>query len=102
LYINETEQENIVCRCEHVSADTIRDLIRSGVRDINQIKAVTKATMGACGGKTCLSLIKKIFREEGIPINEVTDPTQRPVFVEIPIETLANNRQEGLKNDTEQ
>jgi bacterioferritin-associated ferredoxin len=90
-----TQQENIVCRCEHVSADTIRDLVRSGVRDINQIKAVTKATMGACGGKTCLSLIKKIFREEGVPIDEITEPTQRPVFVEISLDTLAKNHQEG-------
>lgn len=93
-YHQQTEQENIVCRCEHVSADTIRDLVQSGVRDINQIKAATKATMGACGGKTCLSLIKKIFREEGVSTDEITEPTQRPVFVEISLETLANNRQE--------
>ena len=98
-YINQTDQENIICRCEHISADTIRDLIRSGVKDINQIKAITKATMGACGGKTCLSLIKKIFREEGVPLKEVTEPTQRPVFVEMPIETLAENQQKGAKND---
>jgi len=95
-YLEETEQETIICRCEHISADDIRSLVRHGVRDINQIKAVTKATMGSCGGKTCLALIKKIFREEGIPINEVTDPTQRPVFVEIPLETLARNQQEEL------
>ncbi len=95
-YIKETENENIICRCEHVSVDTIRDLIRNGVRDINQLKAVTKVTMGACGGKTCLSLIKKIFREEGVPLKEIIDPTKRPVFVEIPIETLANNEQEGV------
>ncbi len=93
-YLQETEQETIVCRCEHVTADEIRQLVRSGVRDINQIKAATKATMGACGGKTCLSLIKKIFREEGVPLQEVTDPTQRPVFVEVPLETLAKNQQE--------
>jgi bacterioferritin-associated ferredoxin len=94
-YIQETEHENIVCRCEHVSAEEIRDLIRHGVRDINQIKAMTKATMGACGGKTCISIIKKLFREEGIPIEKITEPTQRPVFVEVPLETLADNCQEG-------
>jgi NADPH-dependent 2,4-dienoyl-CoA reductase/sulfur reductase-like enzyme/Fe-S-cluster-containing hydrogenase component 2 len=93
-YLEQTEQETIVCRCEHISADEIRNLIRQGVRDINQIKAVTKATMGSCGGKTCLSLIKKIFREEGIPQESITEPTQRPLFVEIPIEILAENQQE--------
>ncbi len=93
-YLLETPQENIICRCEHVTADEIRSLIRSGVRDINQIKAATRATMGACGGKTCLSLIKKIFVEEGIPIFEVTDPPTRPVFVETPLSTLSKNRQD--------
>lgn len=94
-YLEKTEQETIICRCEHITADQIRDLIHDGVRDINQIKAATKATMGSCGGKSCLSLIKKIFREEGIPLDEVTDPTQRPVFVEVPLETLAKNQQES-------
>jgi len=93
--IEKTQHETIICRCEQVTAGEIRALIRSGVRDINQIKAVTKATMGACGGKTCLSLIKQIFKEEGIPLTEVTDPFKRPVFVEIPLQTLAKNHQEN-------
>jgi sarcosine oxidase, subunit alpha len=42
-------------------------LIRRGYRDMNEIKAVTRAGMGACGGKTCPALIKRLFREEGIP-----------------------------------
>ena len=95
-YHAQTEQDIIVCRCEHITADEIRKLIREGVRDINQLKAATKATMGACGGKTCLSLIKKLFREEGVPLEEVTEPTQRPVFVEMSLETLADNKQEGV------
>ncbi len=94
-YIEKTQHEAIICRCEHITAGEIRALIRSGVRDINQIKAVTKATMGACGGKTCLSLIKQIFKEEGISTEEIIDPIQRPVFVEIPLETLAKNQQEN-------
>ena len=93
-FLKETEQDSIVCRCEHVTADEIRALIRSGVRDINQIKAATKATMGSCGGKTCLPLIRKIFQEEGVPLTEVTEPTQRPVFVEMPLKTLSRNQQE--------
>lgn len=93
-YTGETEQETIICRCEHISAETVRVLIRNGVRDINQIKAATKATMGACGGKTCLSLIKKIFHEEGFSLETVTDPPLRPVFVEVPLKVLANNHQE--------
>lgn len=94
-FLETTEHNTIICRCEHITAEEIRNLIKGGVRDINQLKAATKVTMGACGGKTCLQLIKKIFREESIELNTVTDPIQRPVFVEIPLDILANNRQEG-------
>ncbi|MGB4595058.1 MAG: FAD-dependent oxidoreductase [Anaerolineaceae bacterium] len=86
-----------ICRCERVTAGEIRALIRAGIKDINQIKAVTKASMGACRGKTCLNMIKGMYLTEGIPLSEVTETPIRPVFVEIPIGVLANihNRSEG-------
>lgn len=79
-----------ICRCERVKAGEIRDLIRRGVRDINQIKAVTKASMGACGGKTCLNMIKRMYLAEGVPLSEVTETPVRPVFIEMPVRVLAN------------
>lgn len=79
-----------ICRCERVTAGEIRALIRQGVRDINQIKAVTKASMGACGGKTCLNMIKRMYIAEGIPLSEVTETPIRPVFIEMPVRVLAN------------
>ena len=72
----------IVCRCERVSAGDIRRHLRSGVRDMNHLKAITRAGFGACGGKTCSSLIERICREEGIPAGEVTAFTDRPLFAE--------------------
>ena len=79
-----------ICRCERVTVNEIRQLIRSGIRDINQIKAVTKASMGACGGKTCLNMIRRLFQEEGVPLSEVTETTIRPLFVEVPVAVLGN------------
>jgi NADPH-dependent 2,4-dienoyl-CoA reductase/sulfur reductase-like enzyme/Fe-S-cluster-containing hydrogenase component 2/bacterioferritin-associated ferredoxin len=79
-----------ICRCERVTAGEIRALIRQDVRDINQIKAVTKASMGACGGKTCLNMIKRMYLAEGIPLSEVTETPVRPVFIEMPVRVLAN------------
>ncbi len=84
-----------ICRCERVTAGEIRALIREGVRDINQIKAVTKASMGACGGKTCLNMIKRMYLAEGIPLSEVTETPVRPVFIEMPVRVLANLTDEG-------
>ena len=81
--------DTIVCRCERVTAGETRELIHEGCRDMNEIKAVTRAGMGACGGKTCTALIKHLFREEGIPPEEVTENVQRPLFVEVPLGTFA-------------
>ncbi|MFZ1615146.1 MAG: FAD-dependent oxidoreductase, partial [Holophaga sp.] len=81
--------DEIVCRCERVTAGEIRALIRKGLRDMNELKAATRAGMGACGGKTCPSLIKRIFREEGVADWQVTDFTKRPVFIEVPLGAFA-------------
>jgi sarcosine oxidase subunit alpha len=81
--------DHIVCRCERVTAGEIRALIRKGVRDLNQLKAATRAGMGACGGKTCPNLIRRLFREEGVPADQVTDLTRRPLFMEVPLGAFA-------------
>jgi sarcosine oxidase subunit alpha len=81
--------DEIICRCERVTAGEIRGLIRSGVRDMNYIKAVTRAGMGACGSKTCTNLIKRLFREEGVVLDAVRENTQRPLFIEVPLGVFA-------------
>jgi sarcosine oxidase subunit alpha len=88
-YVARIADDEIICRCERVTAGEIRALIRSGVRDMNHIKAVTRAGMGACGGKTCTNLIKRMFREEGVPLEQVTENTRRPMFIEVPLGALA-------------
>jgi hypothetical protein len=45
--------------------------------------------MGACGAKTCASLIQRAFRELGVPLDEVTEGVRRPLFVEAPLGVLA-------------
>ncbi len=89
------ENQAMACLCERVSAEEVRRLIRSGVTDINQIKAVTRAGMGACGGKSCDTLIRSIFRQEGIDSGRITPGTKRPLFVEVPLGTLAGSGGEG-------
>jgi NADPH-dependent 2,4-dienoyl-CoA reductase/sulfur reductase-like enzyme/Fe-S-cluster-containing hydrogenase component 2/bacterioferritin-associated ferredoxin len=85
-----TDDEIIVCRCERVSVGEIRNWIRSGVKDFNELKALTKVGMGACGGKTCTPLIERIFREEGVSVDDITPGTKRPLFIEVPMGIFAN------------
>ncbi|MBN2460257.1 MAG: FAD-dependent oxidoreductase [Candidatus Cloacimonetes bacterium] len=79
----------MVCLCERVTAGEIRALIHRGITDLNQIKAITRAGMGPCGAKTCDSLIKQIFRQEGVPLTTVEPNTRRPLFVEVPLGRFA-------------
>jgi sarcosine oxidase subunit alpha len=90
------ENDTITCRCERVTAGEIRALIQDGYRDMNEIKAVTRAGMGACGGKTCAALILRLFKEEGIISADVTEGVKRPLFVEVPLGLLA-----GMAGDEE-
>ncbi|MBN2032150.1 MAG: FAD-dependent oxidoreductase [Deltaproteobacteria bacterium] len=86
--------EAIICRCERVTAGEIRTAVRQGVRDINQLKALTRAGMGACGAKTCRPMIWRIFEEEGVDQDQVTDRTDRALFVEVRLGILAGMRRE--------
>jgi sarcosine oxidase, subunit alpha len=88
-YVDHIHDDTIVCRCERVTAGEIRNLIQQGYRDINEIKAISRAGMGACGSKTCTALIHRLFREQGVPFDDVVDHTKRPLFVEVPLSAFA-------------
>ncbi|MFC2108034.1 FAD-dependent oxidoreductase [Candidatus Bipolaricaulota bacterium] len=93
------KDEDIVCRCERVTAGEIRDVIRSGCRDLNEIKTLTRAGMGACGGKTCQTLILRLFRECGVPLDDITGGVPRPLFVEVPLGVFADSNPLGSTSD---
>ncbi len=96
-YVERTAQDAVICRCERVTAGPIQKLIREGVRDINEIKAVTRACMGSCGAKTCTPLIHRLFREEGVPESDIVDQPNRPLFIEVSLGVFAGlDREEDL------
>ena len=87
--IHPTSENEYLCRCERVTKEEVKNLITRGCRDINEIKALTRAGMGACGGKTCTILIQQLFNDMGIPDEEVVPHTNRPLLIEAPIGILA-------------
>ncbi len=93
-YVERTADDTIVCRCERVAAGEIRKLIRAGVRDINEVKALTRTSMGPCMAKTCTPLIHRLFREEGVPESDIVDQPKRPLFMEVALGTFAGLRSE--------
>jgi sarcosine oxidase subunit alpha len=87
-YCRSLDDDVIICRCERVTAGEIRRLIRQGVTDLNQLK-VLRCGMGACGGKTCQSLILRLYQEEGIDLCDVIRFSQRPMVAEVGLGLLA-------------
>lgn len=83
--------DTVICRCERVTAEEIREHLRNGVRDMNHLKALTRAGFGACGGKTCRTLIEELIRSEGIDPEEVTGFTERPLFTEVELGFFAGD-----------
>ncbi|MFH1692503.1 MAG: NAD(P)/FAD-dependent oxidoreductase [Candidatus Omnitrophota bacterium] len=64
---------DIVCRCEMVSAQEIREAIKRGATTLDGIKFRTRAQAGRCHGCFCTTRIMKIIAEETkIALTQVT------------------------------
>jgi hypothetical protein len=54
--------------------------------------------MGACGGKTCQSLILRLYQQEGVDLCDVVPFSGRPLVAEVNLSLLAN--EEATKKET--
>ena len=81
---------NVICRCEEITEQEIRDAIRKfDLRTVDEVKRLTRAGMGLCQGRTCTPLLTKIIAEEtNKKVNELLPPSKRPPVRPIKIEFL--------------
>ncbi len=83
-------ENGIVCHCEMITVKEIVDFIREHrVRDINQLKEA-RVGMGACGGKNCSALMRRVFQLAGVAWEDVTEGRKRPLSVEVPLYAIIN------------
>ncbi|HDR91471.1 MAG TPA: (2Fe-2S)-binding protein [candidate division Zixibacteria bacterium] len=69
----------VICRCEDLTVDEIREAILEGYTDMEELKRYLRCGMGPCGGRTCLPLIRReLARHLKVSIDEVPMPTSRP------------------------
>jgi len=90
---NHIQDDEVVCLCERVTAGEIRELVRKGITDMNQIKAISRAGMGPCGYKTCENLMNQIFWAEKTAQEDIVNNVRRPLYVEVPLGKFANGGQ---------
>lgn len=74
----------IICRCEEVSLDDIKNTINTYQCSAREVKLRTRAGMGYCGGRTCRPAVDAVLREltgeitsHAIPLK--VQPPVRPV-----------------------
>ena len=56
--------DTIVCRCEEVTAQQVRDAARIGCKGPNQLKAFLRCGMGPCQGRLCGLSVGEILAHE--------------------------------------
>jgi thioredoxin reductase/bacterioferritin-associated ferredoxin len=97
LYANVTD-DTIVCRCESITAGEIRQAIREGTMNLNDIKKRTRCGMGYCQGTNCQPTIAAILaREFDADPATIKMLTTRPPARPIPLNLLMVNMDEGLE-----
>ena len=65
-------QDTIVCRCEEVTAQQVRDAIALGCPGPNQLKAFLRCGMGPCQGRMCgLTVVDLIADARGLHPRDV-------------------------------
>ena len=73
------EENTIICRCSDVTLKEVRDLVREGYTEPDEIKRILRTGMGPCQGKTCGPLIlREIANITGRKVEDVTTIKYRP------------------------
>ncbi|MHA7777949.1 FAD-dependent oxidoreductase [Roseibium sp. M-1] len=90
----------VVCRCEGVTAGTIRALARQGAQGPNQAKAFCRAGMGACQGRLCgLSVSELIAAEKKSQVSEIGHYHIRNPVKPVTVAALAGTVAEPLAEE---
>lgn len=88
LYANISD-ETIVCRCEGITAGEIRNAVRAGTLNLNDIKKRTRTGMGYCQGTHCTPVVAAMLaREFGAKPEDIELMTTRPPARPIPLSLL--------------
>ena len=83
--------DTMVCRCEEVTAEQLRETARLGVPGPNQMKAFLRCGMGPCQGRMCgLTVTELIAAERGIHPREVGYWRLRPPVKPVTLGELAS------------
>jgi len=85
------DDQTLVCRCEEVTAGTVREAVALGCLGPNQLKSFTRCGMGPCQGRFCnLTVSQLIAKSRGVSVTELDALRLRPPVKPLLLSELAN------------
>lgn len=81
----------IVCRCEDLTAGTLREAIAQGARSLGALKSATRCGMGPCGGRVCGEGATALIEECGMSRAEIPPATTRSPLRPMSIAAIAGS-----------
>lgn len=77
-YVEEADDDLLVCRCEEVTKGEIRRVIHSGLLTIEELRRFLRCGMGLCQGQTCGGLTRRLVAKElHVPVTDIEVATSR-------------------------
>lgn len=87
----EFENETVLCRCENVTVGDVRTVLDEGVRDLNEVKTITRCGMGPCQGRMCGPALAEIVGEYlSVEPDQAGLLVVRPPLKPIPLSEVAS------------
>ena len=91
------EDETVLCRCENIRVKDVRKVVGEGVREVNELKIVTRCGMGSCQSRMCGPALAEIIGNElSLSPEQVGVLTIRPPLKPLPLEEVAEMELEGM------
>ncbi|MCG8619641.1 MAG: FAD-dependent oxidoreductase [Desulfobacterales bacterium] len=84
------ENDTVLCRCENITVGDVRKVLAEGVRDLNEVKIITRCGMGPCQGRMCGPALAEIVGDYLSLEPDLTGLlTVRPPLKPIPLAEVA-------------
>ncbi|VFQ46846.1 NAD(P)/FAD-dependent oxidoreductase [Desulfoluna butyratoxydans] len=82
--------DTVLCRCENVTVGDVHKVVKEGVRDLNEIKIITRCGMGPCQGRMCgPALAEVVGAALGVSPHRTGQLSVRTPLKPIPLEEIA-------------
>ncbi|GAB4262795.1 MAG: (2Fe-2S)-binding protein [Deferrisomatales bacterium] len=85
-----------VCRCEDVTLAEVEQALDDGARTLEEVKRLTRCTMGPCQGRTCRHVLAQVIsRRTGVAPGELDVPTYRAPVKPVKLGVIADGERDA-------